>query len=345
MPSVNEFLQNERVDRLATIAEYKEETIRMLLPILQSLADDVRQTIRSRHLTSYQERRVQALLREVNRQIVAGYRTLGRELNAELRELVKAEIGYSATLLNESVGVAFANRPTIDQILAAAKATPFNGTLLTEYFERLPASAGVRLQDQLRTGYLAGETAQQIQTRIRPIVTNDLFNWTATLTRDAVTHFQVTANQEVYRANSDVIRGVQWTATLDTGTTEICSRNDGTIHPIDQMHRIPAHIGCRSDWTPVLRHHRGFPFEVPDQRRNSIDGLVPDDLTYGAWLRMQSRARQEERLGIAKARLFREGNLPIQRFSTRLGRPFTLNELRTRNPATWEQIFGNTRDN
>jgi len=340
MPSVNEFLQNERVDRLATLEDYKEEVIRELVPILQSMADDIRQTLNARHLTSHQERRIVATLREINRQLAAGYKQLGRELGTELRELIKAEIGYSATLLNESVGVAFANRPTINQIYAAAKAQPFNGKLLSKYYEDIPRSVADRIEAQIRIGYGVGETAQQIQTRVRPILTSDMVNWTKTLTRDAVTHFQIAANQGVYQQNANVLKGVQWTSTLDTKTSEICSRNDTKIFPTEEMGRIPAHHNCRSDWTPVLKSWKAVDIRVPEQRRNSMDGLVPDDLSYGPWLRNQSVARQEERLGKSAARLFREGELPIEKFSTRLGRPFTLQELRQKNPQTWNQVFG-----
>jgi len=60
-----------------------------------------------------------------------------------------------------------------------------------------------------------------------------------------------------------------------------------------------------------------------------LDGFVPKDTTYDAWLRRQPRDFQEEVLGITKAKLFR-GGLSIDKFVNDTGREYTIDELRRR---------------
>jgi len=58
-----------------------------------------------------------------------------------------------------------------------------------------------------------------------------------------------------------------------------------------------------------------------------MNGRVSDKITYGQWLRDQSRATQELALGKRKAQLFRSGQLDIRDFIDDRGRILTLKEL------------------
>ena len=71
-----------------------------------------------------------------------------------------------------------------------------------------------------------------------------------------------------------------------------------------------------------------------------MDGQVPAKVTWPEWIARQSVERQQEALGVAKTRLFRQGKLSIDKFSTRDGRPLTLSELENRHPDAWERAFG-----
>jgi len=70
--------------------------------------------------------------------------------------------------------------------------------------------------------------------------------------------------------------------------------------------------------------------------RASMNGQVPGNLTYNAWLRRQPRAFIDEVLGPTKARLYLDGRLHLDRFiDLDTGKPFTLQELRRRYEAAW----------
>jgi hypothetical protein len=70
--------------------------------------------------------------------------------------------------------------------------------------------------------------------------------------------------------------------------------------------------------------------EVAEGTRASMDGQVPADLTYGGWLAKQPAAVQDDILGATKGKLFRDGGLTVNRFVDRVGREYTLDELKRR---------------
>jgi hypothetical protein len=75
----------------------------------------------------------------------------------------------------------------------------------------------------------------------------------------------------------------------------------------------------------------GLDIDIPASTRASMDGQVPSKITYQEWLKKQSVERQNEVLGVTKAKLFREGGLPIDKFVSPKGHVYTLDQLKERN--------------
>jgi hypothetical protein len=68
-----------------------------------------------------------------------------------------------------------------------------------------------------------------------------------------------------------------------------------------------------------------------------MNGQVAADLTYGQWLKQQSRSVQDDVLGPTRAALFRKGGLTMDRFVDPTGRSYTLAELRRRESAAFKR--------
>jgi hypothetical protein len=97
---------------------------------------------------------------------------------------------------------------------------------------------------------------------------------------------------------------------------------------------------CRSSSTPVLKSYRelGIPIdEISASTRASMDGEVPAETTYSEWIAKQSAARQDEVLGPTRGKLFRQGDLAIDRFTNDKGVFLTLDELRARDAKAFER--------
>lgn len=105
--------------------------------------------------------------------------------------------------------------------------------------------------------------------------------------------------------------------------------------------RPPSEMGIRagassSEVTAHLRRQGYSPEEIR-QIKQRFSGQVPATTNYGDWLRRQDRQFQEETLGKAKARLFRDGNLSVDRFVDSMGRERTLAELKRLYPEAWKR--------
>jgi len=77
--------------------------------------------------------------------------------------------------------------------------------------------------------------------------------------------------------------------------------------------------------------------DYPVGTRASINGQVAGDQTYNEFLRKQDASFQDDVLGVTKARLFRKGELPVDRFVDNKGREYTLDELKRRESEAWKK--------
>lgn len=189
-----------------------------------------------------------------------------------------------------------------------------------------------------------------------------------TLNRTAVIHFSSQTRRRWLSENQNPFLEEIYTATLDSATTPICRSLDGDIYPLGEGPHPPVHTGCRSlrvaymnaVWAstrpmkPVtqrmlLREYaeqnnlgsitsrNKLPFGHKTKfdnfariRVRELVGEVPATLSFKEWLPLQPRSFIEDHLGIAKAKLFIEGKLPISRFVDETGEEYTLAELAKR---------------
>lgn len=185
------------------------------------------------------------------------------------------------------------------------------------------------------------------------------------IVRTAVAHVAGNARELLVQANDDIFEDEQFIATLDARTTAVCRGQDGKRFPIGEGPHPPLHYQCRSLRVPVIgdgpmSERPARPFterqlleeyttanNLPEvskrdqlprgtktayddfarQRKRELTGRVPSATSYQQWMGTQSVEFQNEVLGKTKARLFREGKLPLDRFTNRNGDELTLGQL------------------
>jgi SPP1 gp7 family putative phage head morphogenesis protein len=129
------------------------------------------------------------------------------------------------------------------------------------------------------------------------------------------------AQKAVYDANSDIIAGYQWEATLDDRTTLICFNLHGSFWPTgSKTPGPPAHWNCRSILIPVFKDPavQDLVTQAPRRARyytktgKPTTRLVAGDTTPTEWLRSQPKAIQRNVLGTKlKTDLFRANLIGI----------------------------------
>lgn len=281
--------------------------------------------------------------------IAEATRKITSEQTERLRALAKSESASIAGLVNRSVQplledpgtFQFAVPPTA-QLHKIVTATPFEGAVLKDWWESTGRAFGDDLNRQVRMGVWAGETTPQIARRLYGTA-RDAFGDGSTgrlrknaeaVARTAVNHVSTQARQQTFEENADLSKGVMWLATLDTRTTPICRSLDGKVFPMNSGPRPPAHFGCRSTITVLLKSAAELGIKLKSGKsgivqgtRSSLDGTVPKTTTYGPWLRSQPREVQELVLGKWKAARFRSGELTIEQFVDDRGKELTIPEL------------------
>lgn len=286
--------------------------------------------------------RYAALLTDLGSIIDDGTDQARKEVVNAAKKLAKVESAWQLdTLAAESPEVLRLQLP--DRInVAMVRAVvdhPIQGLPQQEWWDKLNEQTQTRLRSAIGIGLAQGETVDQIVQRVRGTKANGFRDGVLEATRrqaesivrTSTTHISAQAREATFAAMPDVVARVQWVSTLDTRTTPVCMGLDGQTFPVGEGPRPPAHWGCRSTIVPVVKSLREIlgktPKDVPESTRASMDGQVSDRLTYGDWLEQQPAARQDEALGVSRARLFRAGKIGVEDLAARDGRTLTLEEL------------------
>lgn len=319
------FLNREVIPDMLDLLERRLERIR-----LRGIDGDVMRTQRYQDLI--------AALREV----ASGGMAKLRELSVEgLVEIGKHEAKWQVGALAKAAPVELEFQiPSVATLRSIVTSRPFQGHVLKDWYADLGKSTAKKIQAQINLGLAEGQDTASIVRRLRGTAearyTDGILQGTRreveAVVRTAVQHVTTHAREETARENSDLVKGVQWVATLDSRTTPICRSYDGKVFGVDEGPRPPAHFGCRSTTVPVLKSWKELGIslkEAPEGTRASMDGQVPASTTYYDWLSKQSAARQDQVLGPARGRMLRAGTISVEDLK-RLGptgRPLTLKEL------------------
>lgn len=202
------------------------------------------------------------------------------------------------------------------------------------------------------------------------------------ITRTAVMHVANGARSEFFQANADIIEGEQFVSTLDARTTPVCRANDGKVYPLGKGPVPPLHYNCRSlrvaaingtlagdrpakphTEKQLLREYsekNGLtgvasredlpygtkgPFDKWRRARiRELTGPIPASTNYQQWLKGQSVEFQNETLGVTKGKLFRDGNLTLDKFVNRNGDELTLTQLAQKEASAFRAAGLNPED-
>jgi SPP1 gp7 family putative phage head morphogenesis protein len=322
------------------LRRYSTATLRKVLAQLRRLDAEVTERLLG-EVSDLSRARQEALLRDIRKVIQSAYRDATGALQVDLDALASYEVRYQTDLFRRVVPVRLETvTPTPEQVVAAVNARPFQGRLLREVYPELAESAWRQVRDTIRAGFIEGRTTDQIIRDLRGTAANGYKDGILAKTRrdvesvvrTAINHTANSARESYYEANSDLVKGVRFNATLDSRTTLVCAGNDGKVFEVGKGPRPPLHYNCRSSTSPVLKSWRELGFdadELPASTRASMSGQVPADLDYDGWLRRQPKEFQDDVLGERKADLFRSGT-KVDRFTDASGREYSLAELQRR---------------
>jgi SPP1 gp7 family putative phage head morphogenesis protein len=337
------------------LQRYAAHEVKQIAAFLEQMDDAVRKALGGKDITDYTRRRLETLVTSIGEDLTAITGELKTQTLAQAVELAQYETGFEIRSLNQVVDYDFA-RPTAAQTRAAVLLNPltipdsrYGGMILDAFITDAMRPGVERVTAAIRSGYYQGQTTNQILQVVRgtraaqytdgiwPNVGRDA----ETVVRTSLQHAATQARESVWAANSDIIRGVEWVATLEVSTCNVCGGLDGQVYPMDKGPRPPIHPNCRCATVARLDDRYKFLDEGATRFSRGPDGVERVDAkeTYFSWLKKQPKDFVDTAIGPTRAKLLLDGGLSAQQFAElQLGRrfePLNLAQMRELDPVAF----------
>ncbi len=225
-----------------------------------------------------------------------------------------------------------------------------NGARPVDWWKRQGTDLHNKFMDTVRQSMEAGEGIDKMRKRISggvidgvqiPGIMKASKANAEALARTATSKVTNEARLRTFEDNKDVIKGMKQVSTLDNRTSVICAAYDGQTWALPDYEPIapstlafnggpPRHFNCRSTLVPIVRswEELGIPAkELTPSTRASMDGQVPVDQTFDAFLKKKGKTFQDALLGPVRARLWRAGKVTLQQMLDFRGQPLSPEEL------------------
>ena len=335
-PSVNEQLRDQGLLLAIEFRSREEENLALTLDFLDSsVRKAVERRLRDRlpvivDATSRRLRpgavsevgRIKQLQQNLDGIISAGFAEVSARAGESAADIAQVEAAAHYASLRGILPLEVRLRQVpVEVIRGLAAGEPFQGKHLRDWFGNLAEATQLRVREELAAGVALGLGVDDIVRGLLGVrgqgFTGDaalggaLRRHTRTIVRTAFTSAATAARDKVYAANADVIAGVQYVATLDGRTTDICMGLDGKVFGIGEGPRPPSHMNCRSTVVPVVKGWQQLGLDgakLPTGTRASMDGQVAANTNFGDWIAGQPRGIQDLVLGTERAELYRSGS-------------------------------------
>lgn len=346
--NLNTRVARRMADRGVQLLRLSAGEARRLRPFLRRLESELVTRVINSSLSATSSSMLTSVLADVRTLIGSGFAAIAAEHSQFMAGLIRAESAFVAGTINQMIGVSVVNALAPSPMLRAlSDAQTILGAPAEDWWSQQSQRMVFSFSQQVRLGISQGETNAQLIQRIRgtpslPSLFDAPTHQIEALVRTSAQSVAHTARLETYRANDDVIKGMQQQSTLDTRTSDICIAYDGAAWDLDGNPingttlpfngGPPRHFNCRSILVPIIKswEELGSAVEVPEfesEVRASMDGEVPASTSFQDWFESRSESQQNEILGRGRAELFREGKITLQELLDQRGRPLTLRQL------------------
>jgi SPP1 gp7 family putative phage head morphogenesis protein len=329
--SVNEELFDLFLQHQHYLLAVEEHVIAQMTGPLRAALIDVEaklQSIPPSKLNSWTGQRTQRLQQELSALVRAGTEAGAGRLLPELTLLFQAENIAATKLLRAGLPApVFANvlfdRVPLEVIQQMIQ-SPLGGVKLNDRLKTLVKGSVAPVKEAITTGIALGEGPQMIARRIRAYVEKQTMYNAERIARTEVHRVAVAAQRETYDRNTEVIKALEFMATLDDRTCTQCGLLDGQTweYPLKGVPDVPVHPMCRCVLIPITKSWRELGFDQKDLKGfpglKDLDGRAVDSPTYGDWLARQSPEVQRSILGPSKFAEYKKGNIPFPTLRTAL---------------------------
>jgi len=257
--------------------------------VLPDILDRVEKHIGKGNFT---EKRLNDLAVSVDKVANSGYTDIRKVFKGDMQDLSVSEARWQVSAIEQSMPIDIdLITPNTQVLRSLAIKQPIQGRFVNDWYKQLAQNTATKVNQSIRLGVAEGQGIESIVRRLkgtrangfRDGILDESRRHLRTLVRTSVTEVTNVAREQVFKENTDVIKGVQYIATLDGRTTHVCASLDGQVFPVDDGPRPPQHPQCRSVTAPVMKSWQelGIPLkEIPPSTRASMDGQVASNQTF-----------------------------------------------------------------
>ena len=340
-----EYFTSHQVD----VERIKVPLQKKVLKLLNKVEKEIRIEVLKSNPTAVRTRKMQQLQREI-KDITGNYfADISGTTTNYLKEFATIEAAKTISIVNKALSTDLMTTTlNAKQLEALVSKEYIQGSVMTSWFDRLETRTINKITDSINFAVVNGEPVNNIARRIVKDQITTIKRDAEAIVRTSIQQVQNAAREELFKANSDVIKGYTFSAVLDFRTTQQCRGYDGLSWTLEgepigghaiRKPTIPVHWNCRSTWIPITKSFEellGSEFAGIDKKlekskqRVSITGEINSGMTYEQWLKKQPISKQKEVLGLGKYNLYKKEKLTFRQMIDQSGNPLTLKELKAK---------------
>lgn len=356
--TVNEIVKDKIVGHSVDLnrleLQMKKDIVKELKILEANLVKQLEKSkiLNGKPMTVFRQKRLTTLIKQTHETIKTAYLDLSNSFSKDLIEVAAISEAQTISAINKGVKVELLSVGMSKQMLKGIVSNSMiEGAPSKEWWNRRSVALSNRFSDTVRQGMLVGDTTPKIvqslrgtkALRYKDSVLSGNYRSAEALVRTSVQSVANQARLDTYKENEDIMKGVEWSATFDSQTSETCMALDGlqwdlNYEPIGHGTSFPgssAHWNCRSTTVGITKSWKelgakGKFKEIPESTRASMDGQVSGKLNYEGWLKGRSEAEQIKVLGVAKHKMWKDGKLGFTDMVNGSGNPLTVDQLKNK---------------
>lgn len=366
----NEALQDEIIEAQTDLLRLAKATGDDLVALLDKSDADIKALLldleSSGAVTDAQYAEIRKAQELIAQRRAEAWGQVSLDLTSRVNEIaIEAHGGLMSAILTATGGEIVPTVVATSALVSIAESRPFEGRILSEWAGKLQSDDLARFARTIQLGMVRGAAPAQIARDIYGTggVAEMGRSAIMAVVRTATNHVANEA-QALFVAQNEWLTRERYVATLDARTTRQCGALDGKVFDAGEGPRPPLHYNCRSRRVPFIdgdayakggrgqvsasRSGAARAYEEAGRPKGGFEafrrkyfrdraGPVPADTTYGQWLKSRPEALQDDILGPTRGKLFRDGGLKIEQFTTEGGRTLTLAELRAKHAAAFKR--------
>jgi len=340
-------LQDYLIRRHIIAESFSNGVTKELIEILFKAQKQVQDHIRNQKAGKMTKTTMQKINVEINSALKFISEEYTNKLNKAQIEMIKDEYNKLKKTLRGNLGKSVKESNYILPVkrIQAILATPSGGRFVQDYIKAHVNSLRTRIRTQLTIDIIESSSMEKTARNLRTQF--DISRRGANLiSRTSIMDASNRANEEVFKENTDIIKGYRYVATLDNRTTLICAGLDGKeVRLRENLPQPPLHPLCRSLIAPILfddqfeglkriavtnverkkvKHRDGT---TSTKFRNVSGKDVSASTNFSKFLERQPAKWQREYLGKTRYELYKDGKLSLQEMATN-SKSFTIEELK-----------------